>query len=232
MNWVKAGTKVRCCLGWTATNPVNGEDFNIEVGHETNILRIGPGEVRGPNGWYFVGEDAGPGDIILGWFDFGQGADTVGYLTQMRGDFVGYWEPVGEVSPARARPRRNMIVKRHPDQPGIETTLRFVGFWASSSDPDADAYAQRSIFLPWPEDFVDETWDAAERAKVVKFLKAAPFVEHWMGWSSCRLCGDMHNGTRDQGDGAFVWPEGFAHYVEVHGVRPPEEFVEHVRRSG
>ncbi len=29
-------------------------------------------------------------------------------------------------------------------------------------------------------------------------------------------------------DGTYGWPQGFAHYVEAHGVRPPEEFVRHV----
>lgn len=28
-------------------------------------------------------------------------------------------------------------------------------------------------------------------------------------------------------DGKYVWPEGLAHYVTAHAVRPPEEFVRH-----
>lgn len=28
-------------------------------------------------------------------------------------------------------------------------------------------------------------------------------------------------------DGKYVWPEGLAHYVSVHAVRPPEDFVRH-----
>jgi hypothetical protein len=229
-DWVKPGTKIRCCCqGWTIENPLTGEPFEVPEGLETHILHIGPGEARDPGGlgWFFVGEEANDGDIIVGWIDFGNGGPG-GYITQMRGDFVSCWEPVGEVAKARARPKRNMILKRHPDQPGVETTSRFIGFWASSPDPDADA--QRAILLPWPEDFVDETWDAEERERVVKYLKKAPFVEHWKGLSNCRLGCSKDNGYRDHGDGTFVWPEGFVHYVENHGVRPPEEFVEHVRR--
>jgi hypothetical protein len=49
--------------------------------------------------------------------------------------------------------------------------------------------------------------------------------------SFCRFgCGV--NGTIEQTDGVFVWPEGLAHYVEVHSVRLPEEFVEHARARG
>lgn len=28
-------------------------------------------------------------------------------------------------------------------------------------------------------------------------------------------------------DGQFIWPEGLAHYVDKHFIRPPEEFVQH-----
>lgn len=29
-------------------------------------------------------------------------------------------------------------------------------------------------------------------------------------------------------DGSWVWPEGFAHYVEKHGVRPNKDFIGHL----
>jgi hypothetical protein len=29
-----------------------------------------------------------------------------------------------------------------------------------------------------------------------------------------------------------VWPEGLAHYVEVHSVRLPDEFIDHMRSQG
>ena len=28
-------------------------------------------------------------------------------------------------------------------------------------------------------------------------------------------------------DGTYVWPEGLAHYVSEHAVRPPEDFIKH-----
>ena len=33
-------------------------------------------------------------------------------------------------------------------------------------------------------------------------------------------------GSREHWDGAWVWPEGLAHYVECHDVCLPEEFVQ------
>jgi hypothetical protein len=35
-------------------------------------------------------------------------------------------------------------------------------------------------------------------------------------------------GSHDLTDGVFVWPEGYAHYIEKHDVKPPREFIEHV----
>ena len=37
------------------------------------------------------------------------------------------------------------------------------------------------------------------------------------------------NGDSELTDGVFVWPEGLAHYVAVHDVRLPEEFIERSR---
>jgi hypothetical protein len=38
-------------------------------------------------------------------------------------------------------------------------------------------------------------------------------------------------GAAELSDGRFLWPEGLAHYVECHGVRPPHEFVAHALAS-
>ena len=35
-------------------------------------------------------------------------------------------------------------------------------------------------------------------------------------------------GTQDLTDGTWVWPEGLAHYVRVHGIALPDEFVAHM----
>ena len=229
-DWVKVGTRVRCLRPWLFTNPVTGKEDSLGREVEAEILRFGPGDARRDGDLSFVGEDASPGDVILGWFDFGNGVRN-GYVAQMRGDFVGQWEPIGDPTVPRRRPSRSMLVNRHPDRRGVPTDKIHIGYWAQSGDPDADRYEQQGFPLPWPADFVDDAWDANERARVVSFLKAAPKVEHWRGSSSCRFGCDLNNGSTDQGDNKYVWPEGFAHYVETHNVRPPAEFVEHVLRS-
>jgi hypothetical protein len=135
-----------------------------------------------------------------------------------------------------------MILDRLPDRPGKQTTLKFLGYWHSVAiDPktklpnktgiEFDRYAERFESLPVPSDFIDETWDPAERALVLAYLKGGKTYESWRGFSWCRLgcTGCMDMGTTDRTDGTYVWPEGFSHYVEKHAVKPPQEFIDHVR---
>lgn len=102
--------------------------------------------------------------------------------------------------------------------------IKGIGFWALHVDPKKDYYKGK---FPWPGDFLDLSWDAEERQKVVEYLLSQPKTAHYMGVSECRFC-DTDCGSADQSDGTYVWPEGFAHYIEKHGVRPPAEFVHHV----
>ncbi|MCB1257651.1 MAG: hypothetical protein KDB26_11120 [Microthrixaceae bacterium] len=92
-----------------------------------------------------------------------------------------------------------------------------IGYWAGSASD------------PWPsvEAFVDVTWDQEERQRVLMHLRQGVLARAYMGFSTCRLCGER-NGSIELTDGRFIWPEGLAHYVEVHGVRLPARFVDSV----
>jgi hypothetical protein len=71
---------------------------------------------------------------------------------------------------------------------------------------------------------------------VISSLRRGQVFETWRGYSFCRfMCGisDEEMGYRCLTDGAWVWPEGLAHYVERHHLPLPEEFIEVARaRSG
>ena len=121
-----------------------------------------------------------------------------------------------------------------------------IGFWFKQK-PERPAWDTRPLppdpdGLLWPGDVIDLTWDAAERAKVVEYLKTAKVFMGWMGYSWCRLCAETEPprdpsehrlrdweclGSTDRFDGKFVWPDGYSHYVETHGVKPPQEFIDH-----
>lgn len=136
-------------------------------------------------------------------------------------------------------PRRHMIVVTHPNRP---TERRMaIGYWNSIKEGmgtmnllfEIAASAAKGASLPHPTNFVDESWDEKERKMVVDYLKSRSksgpkILIRWRGWSNCRICG-CHNGSTCVGDDKFIWPDGFAHYIEEHGVRPPREFVDHVK---
>ena len=90
----------------------------------------------------------------------------------------------------------------------------------------------------WSDEVVPEPSDAAADATVLRYLRgdfrratAVRSVE--LGPSWCRLgCFDgvchheMGAATLCSVDGALIWPEGYAHYVARHGVRPPKPLAD------
>jgi hypothetical protein len=100
-------------------------------------------------------------------------------------------------------------------------TLRRIGYWKESLD---DAY-------PLAEEVVGAL-PAHQRDAVAKYLEAGRFsIWVFMGHSTCRLGCPGANGCREQTDGKWIWPSGLVHYVRVHGVAMPEEFVEDACRA-
>ena len=101
-----------------------------------------------------------------------------------------------------------------------------VGFWSTTDSPDKH---------------IDASWDINERSIVINYLKNAKVKDYYLGWACCRLdckkdikkVGDMYNvglhiGCTDMTDGKYIFPEGYVHYLEIHNVKPPQEFIEHV----
>jgi hypothetical protein len=106
------------------------------------------------------------------------------------------------------------------------TKRHAVGFWTDRFDPDTARFGE-------PQSFVDPAWDPGERVRVAAYLRTGGRLDQERGYSWCRFrCGidDRDMGSRTLTDGTWYWPEGYAHYLEAHGVKPPEEFLAHVRR--
>lgn len=106
-----------------------------------------------------------------------------------------------------------------------------VGFWAPANGETKTVIG--SIFdalsgLPRAEDHIDHEWDAIERQRIYEYVTNAQFRGvGYLGASKCRLCGKW-NGMHDFTDKTYVWPEGFGHYINEHGVKPPQDFIDHV----
>lgn len=99
-----------------------------------------------------------------------------------------------------------------------DSSLRAIGFW---DGPETDQ--------GWPDvhTLIDPDWDAGERDFIVDYVSQGVLGRHYMGFSTCRVCGKTDNGNREFSDGTFVWPSGLSHYIEEHAVRLPAEFVIH-----
>ena len=100
----------------------------------------------------------------------------------------------------------------------ITVPLKLLGYWHSSH---TDA-------LPHPQSLVDPSWERLRRGQIVAYLKNGMRHRQYLGLSYCRFqCGQRGLGSADLTDGTWVWPEGLSHYVDVHSVRLPDEFVQH-----
>lgn len=105
-------------------------------------------------------------------------------------------------------------------------TLKPVGFWRQSLDDESE--------LPHPSSMIDRSWPLLERVRLATYLRNGEVVCAYHGFSFCRLeCGVPWDamGCRDLTDGEWVWPEGFAHYVEHHAVKPPREMLDAVAKK-
>jgi hypothetical protein len=114
-----------------------------------------------------------------------------------------------------------------------EQDAKKVGFWRPHpSESSFYGPGDPEMALPWPGDLIDPGFDPALRAIVAAYLSDPKFEgTHYRGTSRCRLCGKM-NGSADYSDGTYTWPQGYAHYVRDHGVRPPQDLVDHIRSKG
>jgi hypothetical protein len=64
--------------------------------------------------------------------------------------------------------------------------------------------------------------------KVVAYLRDGKLYAQYRGISWCRFvhrCSERHVGSSELTDGYWIWPEGLIHYVQVHKVALPEEFL-------
>jgi hypothetical protein len=97
-----------------------------------------------------------------------------------------------------------------------------VGYWSKAKEAEE---------LPWPGNHVHLFWDEAEKARVAHYLMQGAHVATYRGISRCRLCGKT-NGCSEFGDERYVWPSGLAHYISVHAVKPPQDFIDWVNEKG
>ncbi len=107
----------------------------------------------------------------------------------------------------------------------VDIPLQKVGFWYSKDEPE----------LPDPRQLVPFDWNHDEKIRVIQYLRSGRTLFGCWGHSECRFdCGidTTLMGSADIYDGFWIWPEGLHHYVEVHDVPLPKEFLNHMRACG
>ena len=104
-------------------------------------------------------------------------------------------------------------------------TMKCIGYW----------WSQEQSELPHPRDFIDNGWDEKEKQKILKYISKCYYPPcASAGFSWCRMgCEPIPQdlGTQDLTDGTFIFPEGLAHYIAHHNVKPPEEFLSFIKQN-
>jgi len=69
------------------------------------------------------------------------------------------------------------------------------------------------------------------KGRLIKYLKNGRWINEYAGTSYCRFeeCDENSMGNKDLSDGTWIWPEGLHHYVEVHDISLPMDFVKHAQ---
>jgi hypothetical protein len=104
--------------------------------------------------------------------------------------------------------------------------LKAIGFWIRDL---------RDESYPAPQELVGALSEE-QRRKLGQYLESGATFEQYLGYAWCRfVCGastesgfarlDSRLGSRELTDGAWVWPEGLAHYVREHGIVLPGEYA-------
>ena len=94
--------------------------------------------------------------------------------------------------------------------------MKRIGYWRRTKDSTEN--------LPWPE---EGHLPQDIKELIFRHLMGGTITSHWMGWSTCRVCGKM-NGSVCMTDGEFEYPEGYAHYILDHNIQPDSELLSKV----
>lgn len=96
-----------------------------------------------------------------------------------------------------------------------------IGYWRNLLEPQ----------LPDVACFVDNSWPEAERQTTLQYLEQGQALHYWMGMQRCLLGCGKYLHTTGYTDGTYYWPESLLHYVAVHAVRLPDEFMQYIHQQ-
>lgn len=111
--------------------------------------------------------------------------------------------------------------------------LQLIGFWADPGEINGDSALSYPAAWPHPGELPKRDWDPTLNDRICSYLGSGQRITSYMGYADCRFvdCG-RQLGTSDCSDGTWVWPEGFEHYIDVHDIDLPQEFLRTAEQNG
>ena len=102
--------------------------------------------------------------------------------------------------------------------------FRWFGYWSGRSTPKGQ--------LPSLSAWIDPSWTADDKAKIVLYLRDATCILAGAGgMMKCPLCDERYPKMAVMSDGEYFWPISLAHFVESHSVRLPDTILAHIRSA-
>lgn len=124
---------------------------------------------------------------------------------------------------------RELVLK--PRKTLVLDYFKHEGYWASSHSiseqyptpiPNRFKQEDMEVFLPKLQWVESQIIYRAPKNHVSKLPQA--FKMHFMGYSTCRCCGEK-NGTGEYYFQGWSWPDGYMHYLVEHKVEPSAAFM-------
>jgi hypothetical protein len=114
------------------------------------------------------------------------------------------------------------------------SVLKAVGYWNHDgwrfSQPVPENFVAFTTRFPHPPHLVATLGARNAHCRVLRYLRSGHKRMGFWGSSYCRFGCEWVDGTSCVTDGTWVWPEGLVHYVEIHNVPLPDEFLRTMRR--
>lgn len=69
---------------------------------------------------------------------------------------------------------------------------------------------------------------------IVSKIKKAKVIEQYRGFHACPFCGERRGSSTthiiESKDKNYIFPGLLTHYIKAHGYKPPDEFLEAVKK--
>jgi hypothetical protein len=130
-----------------------------------------------------------------------------------------------------------VMVLMKGDRAGVSagSALKAVGYWNHDGWHFSESVPRSLVVLtigfPHPVRLVEALGAGTLDDRVLQYLRSGHTRKSFMGLSYCRFGCEWIEGTACVTDGTWVWPEGLAHYVDVHNVPLPVEFLETMKHN-